>query len=191
MTLILPVLILVSLLFTYSNTPLSLALLVAVQSLLVSLMLYGVSTTSWLSFILVLVFLSGMMVTFIYVASLAANEFVSPSPYLLTSTLFITMSLTMLIMLNLPFKLQTMLTSMSSHDLLYQTLSSSLLVSLYSSYSVMTTINLIIILLIALIVVVKNSTSLTAPLRAHYDRPPISTFYRVLEQNTANHHMKK
>nr|UIN24714.1 NADH dehydrogenase subunit 6 [Eusirus cf. giganteus clade g2] len=179
MTLILPVLILVSLLFTYSNTPLSLALLVAVQSLLVSLMLYGVSTTSWLSFILVLVFLSGMMVTFIYVASLAANEFVSPSPYLLTSTLFITMSLTMLIMLNLPFKLQTMLTSMSSHDLLYQTLSSSLLVSLYSSYSVMTTINLIIILLIALIVVVKNSTSLTAPLRAHYDHPPISTFYRV------------
>nr|AZH08547.1 NADH dehydrogenase subunit 6 [Halice sp. JL-2018] len=68
-----------SLMFIYTVGPLGLGLIIVIQTLFISGALFMVSTMTWFSYVLIMIFLSGMMVLFIYVACLASNEMVSIS----------------------------------------------------------------------------------------------------------------
>lgn len=69
-----PFIILFSLIFTRLNHPLSTGLVLLVQTVLISVGSGLFRKRYWFSYILFLIFLGGMLVLFIYVASLAANE---------------------------------------------------------------------------------------------------------------------
>jgi NADH-ubiquinone oxidoreductase chain 6 len=66
-----------ALIFLQLSRPLRLGVIVAIFSILVRLSIYLINPTVWFSLLLVLLFLRGIMVIFVYVASLAHNE-----PYL-------------------------------------------------------------------------------------------------------------
>nr|ASS30673.1 NADH dehydrogenase subunit 6 [Gastroptychus rogeri] len=69
-----PMIIAFSLLFLMLEHPLSIGCILLIQTILVAATLGVMNKTFWFSYILVLIFLGGMLILFIYVASLASNE---------------------------------------------------------------------------------------------------------------------
>nr|YP_009164823.1 NADH dehydrogenase subunit 6 [Tityus serrulatus]AKU46799.1 NADH dehydrogenase subunit 6 [Tityus serrulatus] len=65
---------LLSVVFFFSNHPLILGMLLILMSVVVSMNLFLLLGLAWLSYVVVLVFLGGVLVLFIYMASLASNE---------------------------------------------------------------------------------------------------------------------
>nr|WCS91937.1 NADH dehydrogenase subunit 6 [Dyscolus oopteroides] len=60
--------------FMFLNHPMSMGLILLIQTLLISLMSGMYSYSYWFSYILFLVMIGGMLVLFIYMTSLASNE---------------------------------------------------------------------------------------------------------------------
>nr|AYN73205.1 NADH dehydrogenase subunit 6 [Pollostacris sp. OR322] len=64
--------------FMSLNHPMSMVLFIIIQTLLTGLMTGTIMESFWLSYILFLTFLGGMLVLFIYIASIASNELFQP-----------------------------------------------------------------------------------------------------------------
>nr|YP_010384934.1 NADH dehydrogenase subunit 6 [Pinnotheres pholadis]UPL64931.1 NADH dehydrogenase subunit 6 [Pinnotheres pholadis] len=163
---IMPLLITLTLLFTQLSHPLAMGLVLLIQTTLISLTI-GFSTFSfWFSYILFLIFLGGMLILFIYVASLASNEYFSFSMVSLTTFLFILMVFTMAL-----FSLDQMIFSTFTPFLSSFTFSLSTPFSInwiYNKPFMSLTIFIIIYLLLTLIVVVKIINLFKGPLRLNY-----------------------
>nr|YP_010956269.1 NADH dehydrogenase subunit 6 [Kroppcarcinus siderastreicola]WMY25233.1 NADH dehydrogenase subunit 6 [Kroppcarcinus siderastreicola] len=158
-----PLLSVLSILFTNLYHPLAMGLLLLIQTILISITI-GLTTYSfWFSYILFLVFLGGMLILFIYVASLASNE---PFMFKLSSMMLISfMTLTPLIMLlSDPISHSSnILLSQSSLEFMKST---NFITSwIYNSPSMMFTIYIVSYLLLTLIVVVKIVNLFKGPLR--------------------------
>nr|UEK25856.1 NADH dehydrogenase subunit 6 [Pachygrapsus fakaravensis] len=159
----LPLLISSSILFTQLSHPLAMGLTLLTQTVLVSITV-GLSTYSfWTSYILFLVFLGGMLVLFIYVASIASNQaFVFSSSVMMIFLAVALVSFTLLffdpLVMSSPSSLPT-----SSMDLFNST---PVIISwIYNSPSMTFTIFVISYLLLTLIVVVKIVSLFKGPLR--------------------------
>nr|AXS64873.1 NADH dehydrogenase subunit 6 [Coleoptera sp. 2 KM-2017] len=63
-----------SLLFSIMNHPLTLGLILLIQTLLTSLITGMLNTNFWYSYILFLIMVGGMLILFIYMTSVASNE---------------------------------------------------------------------------------------------------------------------
>nr|YP_010329912.1 NADH dehydrogenase subunit 6 [Cucullia pustulata]UNP54661.1 NADH dehydrogenase subunit 6 [Cucullia pustulata] len=63
-----------SLLMMFLNNPLSMGLMILIQTLLTCLLSGMMIKTYWFSYILFLTFLGGLLVLFIYISSIASNE---------------------------------------------------------------------------------------------------------------------
>nr|YP_010146924.1 NADH dehydrogenase subunit 6 [Amorphoscelis hainana]QQP01153.1 NADH dehydrogenase subunit 6 [Amorphoscelis hainana] len=63
-----------SLIFMFLNHPLSMGLILFLQAILLSLISGMMSMSFWFSYILLLIYLGGMLILFLYVTSLASNE---------------------------------------------------------------------------------------------------------------------
>nr|QTZ18978.1 NADH dehydrogenase subunit 6 [Epicypta sp. WQY003] len=68
------IIIITGMIFSQMFHPLSMGLILLIQTLLISISIGLMSNTFWFSYILFLVFLGGMLVMFIYVTSLSSNE---------------------------------------------------------------------------------------------------------------------
>nr|YP_010827570.1 NADH dehydrogenase subunit 6 [Raptrix fusca]WFD61166.1 NADH dehydrogenase subunit 6 [Raptrix fusca] len=66
--------VMLSIMFLFLNHPLSMGLILFLQALLMCLISGIMSTSFWFSYILLLIYLGGMLVLFMYVTSLASNE---------------------------------------------------------------------------------------------------------------------
>ena len=60
--------------FIYLSHPLSLRLILLVQSIFFGIFIYLFRFNRWLSYILIIVFIRGILIIFIYVSCLASNE---------------------------------------------------------------------------------------------------------------------
>nr|YP_010616659.1 NADH dehydrogenase subunit 6 [Euthalia franciae]WAW79846.1 NADH dehydrogenase subunit 6 [Euthalia franciae] len=67
-------LIFISILLFFIKHPLSMGLLILIQTLLTCIITGMLINTYWFSYILFLIFLGGLLVLFIYVSSIASNE---------------------------------------------------------------------------------------------------------------------
>nr|UPL66060.1 NADH dehydrogenase subunit 6 [Cyrtorhinus sp.] len=63
-----------NIMFFFMNHPLSMGLILIIQTLLISLMSGMMMKSFWMSYILTITMLSGMLVLFIYMSSIASNE---------------------------------------------------------------------------------------------------------------------
>nr|ASY98436.1 NADH dehydrogenase subunit 6 [Hestiasula hoffmanni] len=63
-----------SIIFLLLNHPLSMGLILLLQTILLSLISGFMSVSFWFSYVLLLIYLGGMLVLFMYVTSLASNE---------------------------------------------------------------------------------------------------------------------
>nr|YP_010021609.1 NADH dehydrogenase subunit 6 [Pnyxia scabiei]QOL10550.1 NADH dehydrogenase subunit 6 [Pnyxia scabiei] len=72
--LLLTLTMLMSLLFFKMKHPLSMGLILVIQTLLICLLINLLNESMWISYMLFLMFISGMLVLFMYITTLAPNE---------------------------------------------------------------------------------------------------------------------
>nr|YP_010520603.1 NADH dehydrogenase subunit 6 [Coenobita clypeatus]UXP76999.1 NADH dehydrogenase subunit 6 [Coenobita clypeatus] len=163
----LPFIVLFSLIFMRLVHPLSTGLVLLIQTVLVSIGTGLFAKSYWFSYILFLIFLGGMLVLFIYVASLASNE-----QFKVSSEFFFIFLLALVVVLILVFMDPILISnkiseSTSTFMSQYSDISNSAVdVSvIYGESSAMFTMFIISYLLLTLFVVVKVMSWSFGPLR--------------------------
>nr|YP_010384947.1 NADH dehydrogenase subunit 6 [Arcotheres purpureus]UPL64944.1 NADH dehydrogenase subunit 6 [Arcotheres purpureus] len=158
-----PLLLLLTLLFTQLSHPLAMGLVLLIQTILISMSI-GFSTFSfWTSYILFLIFLGGMLILFIYIASLASNEYFSFSIFnlILLSTIMIMLTFMLIFTDQMLFSTPTLISSSLNFSM-----STPLSINwIYNTPLTNLTIFIILYLLLTLIVVVKIINLFKGPLR--------------------------
>nr|BBB16307.1 NADH dehydrogenase subunit 6 [Pagurus sp. D20M] len=164
---VLPLIIMFSISFMRVSHPLSTGLILLFQTTLVAVASGTLNKTFWFSYILFLIFLGGMLVLFIYVASLASNEQFSINfnftMFIIISTLFMTFFIMMMDPIILSNKMSMIMSSLMNN---YKLSSNSLFNSpIYNMPSAFFTFFIISYLLLALLIIVKIMKPHSAPLR--------------------------
>lgn len=162
--LIIPVILILSFLFTRVSHPLSIGLVLLIQTVLISLSAGTFTHSYWFSYVLFLIFLGGILVLFIYVASLASNEIFLFSFPVFLIYFFLFLTITFLIIYLDP--LITSYFSLASPSSIELSLSTpQFTMWLYSQNSINFTLFIISYLLLTLVVVIKIINLFKGPLR--------------------------
>nr|ANN13245.1 NADH dehydrogenase subunit 6 [Astacus leptodactylus]ANN13258.1 NADH dehydrogenase subunit 6 [Astacus leptodactylus] len=166
---LIPLILFISILFMRLTHPLSMGLTLFSQTILICLSSGFYSHSFWFSYILFLIFLGGMLVLFIYVASLASNEMFNPSFNYLYIVFFLTITMSFILIFFDPMMIYSNFNLLSSSVMLwYKFDMNSLLVStIYSYFSMFFTLFLITYLLLTLFVVVKIINPFSSPLQTN------------------------
>nr|WKU84099.1 NADH dehydrogenase subunit 6 [Parhelophilus versicolor] len=159
-----------SFIFIQMNHPLSMGLMLLIQTILVSCITGLMTKSFWFSYILFLIFIGGMLVLFIYMTSLASNEMFSLSMKMTFSsiiglgllTLMILFMDKMLLSINLINNEMNPIINMDS----FIPENSLNLIKLYNYPSNMITILLINYLLITMIASIKITKLFYGPIRS-------------------------
>nr|YP_009710443.1 NADH dehydrogenase subunit 6 [Pieris naganum]QFZ96399.1 NADH dehydrogenase subunit 6 [Pieris naganum]QOL10523.1 NADH dehydrogenase subunit 6 [Pieris naganum] len=164
--------ILISMFMLFTTHPLSMGLMILIQTLLLSLILGVYINTYWFSYILFLVFLGGLLVLFIYVSSIASNEIMNFSlkmKMFFLSSIFL-MTILLIAQMNNYFSFSNIFINNEMNDLnnnfLFFNEDKIKLTKLYNSQTFMMIIMIIIYLFITLIAVIKITNIFFGPLRS-------------------------
>nr|YP_009485361.1 NADH dehydrogenase subunit 6 [Theretra japonica]AVR43446.1 NADH dehydrogenase subunit 6 [Theretra japonica] len=159
-----------SIMMYFMNHPLSMGMLILLQTLLTCLLSGMLIKTYWFSYILFLVFLGGLLVLFIYVSSIASNEM-----FLLSNNMKITFIVMLIMMISFQFMFTKNLNWMNLINnsemnnflnfMFFNNENKINLNKLYNNNSSMLMLLLIIYLFITLIAVVKITNIFFGPLR--------------------------
>nr|AXI98866.1 NADH dehydrogenase subunit 6 [Pseudoniphargus salinus] len=163
MTLLYSLSLVISVVFLLTISPLFMSLLIILQTITLAIIINMITMTSWFSFMLVMIYLSGMMIIFIYVSSMASNELFFPNNYLL-APLFIIFTIVMALTSN--YMLDTPSDYMNELNLILTKITIFKTMKMYSKTLFIMTILLILYLLLAMIMVSKNSSFSYGPLRS-------------------------
>nr|YP_010894830.1 NADH dehydrogenase subunit 6 [Amiota femorata]WJW73343.1 NADH dehydrogenase subunit 6 [Amiota femorata] len=159
----------VSIIFINMIHPLSMGLMLLIQTTLICLLTGLMTKNFWYSYILFLIFMGGMLVLFIYVTSLASNEMFNLSMKLtLFSMILLFMLLFMTIIMDKPllmFFMNNNEMESISNNYTYFMENSLSLNKLYNYPTNFITILLMNYLLITLIVIIKITKLFKGPLR--------------------------
>nr|YP_009743820.1 NADH dehydrogenase subunit 6 [Ambulyx substrigilis]QIE12576.1 NADH dehydrogenase subunit 6 [Ambulyx substrigilis] len=166
--------ILLSMMMYFLNHPLSMGFMILIQTLLTCLLSGMFIKTYWFSYILFLTFLGGLLVLFIYVASIASNEmFFMSNKFKKMLILFIFMLITIqfLFYKNLNWMNMNNNSEMNNfiNFMFFNNENKINLNKLYNNYSSMLTMLLIIYLFITLIAIVKITNIFYGPLRMFFN----------------------
>nr|QZI85909.1 NADH dehydrogenase subunit 6 [Aromia bungii]UUL71584.1 NADH dehydrogenase subunit 6 [Aromia bungii]UZA66538.1 NADH dehydrogenase subunit 6 [Aromia bungii] len=168
MFLILTTMVINSMMFLFMTHPLSLGLILLIQTLLIALMTGIMSLNFWFSYILFLIMVGGMLILFIYMTSVASNEKFKFSFKILV---YLIMMMIGLLIMNFwaDHSMMYKLMNIDLNKFLIMYSSSSLIMSKYMNLpSSLIFLSMIIYLLITLIVVVKISNINSGPLRQKF-----------------------
>nr|YP_009712041.1 NADH dehydrogenase subunit 6 [Hasora badra]QGG43667.1 NADH dehydrogenase subunit 6 [Hasora badra] len=165
-------LIFISFIMFFLNHPLSMGLMILIQTLLICMLSGMLINTYWFSYILFLTFLGGLLVLFIYVSSIASNElfkmsFINNLIFLLTMMTIILLSLMNMYNLNwmnLSFN-NYELNNFFNYFLFFNNENNINLTKLYNKQTYLFMMMMIIYLFITLIAVVKITNIFYGPLR--------------------------
>nr|WGO57948.1 NADH dehydrogenase subunit 6 [Hemithyrsocera longiseta] len=149
-----------SIMFTQTNHPLTMGLILLMQTITISLLTGLISQSFWFSYILFLIFLGGMLILFMYVTSLASNEMflLSYKPILISIPLTI---IFIILFKSLPMTQNPdMINLLSTNNHLMMSIT-----KLYNQPSGIITILMASYLFLTLIVVVKIINIYKGPLR--------------------------
>nr|ALA08467.1 NADH dehydrogenase subunit 6 [Dynomene pilumnoides] len=161
-----PTIILTSLLFTQLSHPLSMGLMLLFQTILVCLLSGLTSNSFWFSYILFLIFLGGMLVLFIYVASIASNENFKFSMLTFFLVIMLISFMSLILLMIDPLSSPNLISIPPSSIFTPYELSYPNLINwLYSPPSMMFTLFIILYLLLTLFVVVKVTNLFMGPMR--------------------------
>nr|AYW52127.1 NADH dehydrogenase subunit 6 [Harpalinae sp. 3 ACP-2013] len=159
--------------FLFLNHPLSMGLILLIQTILISLVSGMFSYSYWFSYILFLVMIGGMLVLFIYMTSLASNEMFNFSTKIsiFIMMMMILMTMTYLVidymMINPLFKNSNMMETMNNMlNLKNENILS--LNMIYNKPNNMITLMLVNYLFLTLIAVVKITDINYGPLRQKF-----------------------
>nr|QOL00943.1 NADH dehydrogenase subunit 6 [Chorthippus nemus] len=154
--------------FIKLNHPMSMMMFIIIQTFIVGLITGMMMESFWLSYILFLTFLGGMLVLFIYITSIASNELFKPKSIIMIISMF-TMIITTMILIIVdktmfldPIKNTE--TMNINNSINYQEMSMSL-EKLYNKPTLTITMMMMIYLFLALVAVVKITNINQGPIR--------------------------
>nr|UPX88652.1 NADH dehydrogenase subunit 6 [Hydraena nigrita] len=152
--------LLMSIMFLFMIHPLSMGMILLIQTILISLITGYFFMNFWYSYILFIIMIGGMLVLFIYMTSVASNEKFKFSNKLLILTLV------MMIIMNLFMMMDNMYINMMNNN--YNMTLITSLIKFYNLPLMYTMLLMIIYLFITLIAVVKITEFKLGPLRQTY-----------------------
>nr|YP_003434192.1 NADH dehydrogenase subunit 6 [Prumna arctica]ADB03068.1 NADH dehydrogenase subunit 6 [Prumna arctica] len=154
--------------FMKLNHPMSMMMFIIFQTLFVGLMSGTIMESFWLSYILFLTFLGGMLVLFIYITSIASNEMFQPKSIIIIYSLIFWIIIMMMFMVldKMMFMdfLKNKETMNIDNSINYQEMTLSLN-KLYNNPTFIITMMMMIYLLLALLAVVKITNINQGPIR--------------------------
>nr|YP_010472507.1 NADH dehydrogenase subunit 6 [Nipponoharpalus discrepans]UVG42131.1 NADH dehydrogenase subunit 6 [Nipponoharpalus discrepans] len=159
--------------FLFINHPLSMGLILLIQTLLISLMSGLFTYSYWFSYILFMIMIGGMLVLFIYMTSMASNEMINFS---IKISLFIMISILMTMMMYF-FIDYMMLTPLFKNSNMLELINKIMLMKnenlltlnmIYNKPNNMITLMLVNYLFLTLIAVVKITNIKYGPLRQKF-----------------------
>nr|YP_006460015.1 NADH dehydrogenase subunit 6 [Issoria lathonia]ADI75288.1 NADH dehydrogenase subunit 6 [Issoria lathonia] len=167
-------LIFISFFMFFVNHPLSMGLLILIQTLLTCLLSGMLINTYWFSYILFLIFLGGLLVLFIYVSSIASNELFKISIF---NKMLVFLTIFYIIIISLYFKNNLNFMNFYFNDEMMNFFNSMMLfmnneynfnlMKLYNEQTYLMMMMMIIYLFITLIAVVKITNIFFGPLRSN------------------------
>uniref|UniRef100_UPI00300236C2 NADH dehydrogenase subunit 6 n=1 Tax=Parotis laceritalis TaxID=3112171 RepID=UPI00300236C2 len=168
--------ILFSLFLLFLSHPLSMGLMILIQTMLTCLLSSIMLSTYWFSYILFLTFLGGLLVLFIYVSSIASNEMFFMSfnmKMLFFLSIFIALSVSMISMNNLNwmnFNINNLeMNNFFNMFLFFNNENKINLSKLYNNQTFLIMMMMIIYLFITLIAMVKITNIFYGPLRSSFN----------------------
>nr|YP_009743846.1 NADH dehydrogenase subunit 6 [Amplypterus panopus]QIE12602.1 NADH dehydrogenase subunit 6 [Amplypterus panopus] len=168
------IMIMLSMMMYFLNHPLSMGLMILIQTLMTCLLSGMFIKTYWFSYILFLTFMGGLLVLFIYVSSIASNEMFHMTNNF--KKIFLVFSL-MLIIIQILFSKNLNWMNLNNNSemnnfinfMFFNNENKINLNKLYNNYSSMLTMLLIIYLFITLIAIVKITNIFYGPLRMFFN----------------------
>nr|YP_009352121.1 NADH dehydrogenase subunit 6 [Euschemon rafflesia]AQX44283.1 NADH dehydrogenase subunit 6 [Euschemon rafflesia] len=168
------IMIMLTIFMFFLKHPLSMGLMILSQTLLICMISGMIINTYWFSYILFLTFLGGLLVLFIYVASIASNELFSFSMKNKFLIIFITLNLLMISFMNM-YNLNWMnlfsnyeMNNFFNFFLFFNNENNINLTKLYNKQNYLMMMMLIIYLFITLIAIIKITNIFYGPLRLYF-----------------------
>nr|UTC33558.1 NADH dehydrogenase subunit 6 [Ostrinia furnacalis] len=168
--------ILLSFIMLFLNHPLSMGFMILIQTLLTCIITSMIMKTYWMSYILFLTFLGGLLVLFIYVSSIASNELFKLSISLKMLLLF---NLIIILMISMFFNNNLYWINLSINNLemnnffnmflFFNNENKINLSKLYNNQTFLMMMMMIIYLFITLVAVVKITNIFYGPLRSSFN----------------------
>uniref|UniRef100_UPI0030027618 NADH dehydrogenase subunit 6 n=1 Tax=Chilo infuscatellus TaxID=236790 RepID=UPI0030027618 len=164
--------IMISLLMLFLYHPLSMGLMILIQTLMMCLISGMIIKTYWFSYILFLTFLGGLLVMFIYVSSIASNEMFKFS---LNMIIYMVLSLMLMLMMKMLYSNNLTWLNFNINDdmnnsfnlyLFFNNENKINLSKLYNKQTYLMMMMMIIYLFITLIAIVKITNIFYGPLRS-------------------------
>nr|YP_009229554.1 NADH dehydrogenase subunit 6 [Papilio xuthus]ABQ63459.1 NADH dehydrogenase subunit 6 [Papilio xuthus]ALT55635.1 NADH dehydrogenase subunit 6 [Papilio xuthus]ANW48054.1 NADH dehydrogenase subunit 6 [Papilio xuthus]QSZ78099.1 NADH dehydrogenase subunit 6 [Papilio xuthus]WEF74860.1 NADH dehydrogenase subunit 6 [Papilio xuthus] len=156
----------------FLNHPLSMGLMILIQTLIVCLLSGMLINSYWFSYILFLVFLGGLLVLFIYVSSVASNELFNMN-FFMKNIMFLLFILTFIMSINqmynmnwLNFSFNYEMNNMMNFFIFFNNENKINLSKLYNNQNQFMMMMLIIYLFITLVAIVKITNIFFGPLRS-------------------------
>nr|YP_010286770.1 NADH dehydrogenase subunit 6 [Halticus minutus]UKT60751.1 NADH dehydrogenase subunit 6 [Halticus minutus] len=141
----------VNMLFMMSNHPMSMGLMILIQTTIISLMSSIIMKSSWLSFMLMITMISGLMVLFMYMSSSTPNK-----KFLITSKSILTTMYIILLMILLFLYLENKMIINDNYFMMemmdFKTLSTQSLMKIYTSKNSILTIIIVSYLFFTMII---------------------------------------
>nr|YP_009092099.1 NADH dehydrogenase subunit 6 [Aporia potanini intercostata]AGG35783.1 NADH dehydrogenase subunit 6 [Aporia potanini intercostata] len=159
-----------SLIMFFINHPFMMGLLILCQTMLLSLLMGIYINTYWFSYILFLIFLGGLLILFIYVASIASNEMMKFSMKFKFNLILLLMTIFIFIVyyknyIFIDYYNNNEMNNFNQYFLFYNEFKINLS-KLYDSQTFLLIMMLIIYLFITLIAVIKITNIFFGPLRS-------------------------
>nr|YP_008965007.1 NADH dehydrogenase subunit 6 [Mythimna separata]AHB34933.1 NADH dehydrogenase subunit 6 [Mythimna separata]AIW58411.1 NADH dehydrogenase subunit 6 [Mythimna separata]CDK36497.1 NADH dehydrogenase subunit 6 [Mythimna separata] len=164
--------IMISFFMLFLNNPLSMGLMILIQTLLTCLLTGMMIKTYWFSYILFLTFLGGLLVLFIYVSSIASNEmfkFMINIKKMIIILLILMMIISFMFMNNMSWMNLSSNSDMNNFDqlsLLINNENKINLSKLYNNQTFLIMMMLVIYLFVTLIAIVKITNIFYGPIRS-------------------------
>lgn len=148
--------------FLRTNHPITLGFLLIFSSVIFSIIIFLISRTPWISFVLIIVFLRGSIVIFIYITSISSNEVISIEFKFLP----IIVLLILILIINNNNPLYNNIKNLNPIKNLINRNSIEIIYKTYNNSLNFFTLFIIIYLLLIIIVAVKITISSKSPLRS-------------------------
>nr|YP_010996541.1 NADH dehydrogenase subunit 6 [Aeropedellus prominemarginis]WPE03577.1 NADH dehydrogenase subunit 6 [Aeropedellus prominemarginis] len=154
--------------FIKLNHPMSMMMFIIIQTFIVGLITGMMMESFWLSYILFLTFLGGMLVLFIYITSIASNELFKPKSIILVISMIMMIIFTLILVIvdKMMFldSIKNSETLNINNSIYYQEMTTSL-EKLYNKPTSIITMMMMIYLFLTLVAVVKITNINQGPIR--------------------------
>nr|YP_009000487.1 NADH dehydrogenase subunit 6 [Eubasilissa regina]AHF21728.1 NADH dehydrogenase subunit 6 [Eubasilissa regina] len=159
--------LLMSLLLLNLHHPLIITIIMIIQTTIMTLMLGSMSTSFWMSYMMFLTFIGGMLVLFIYISSLTSNKL----NFLTVNKFFLMLISTILFFIYLKilfFNMNLEMNSFMTLFVFFNTENNLFLSNFYNKNEMYLTILLMMYLMLTLIIVTKISNLSYGPMRIKF-----------------------